>query len=45
MNTTRIQNRQTGAKGDLLNDRTADIAIVQYDDLPYPTWTEWTDLA
>jgi hypothetical protein len=42
---TRVQNRQTLAKGDLLNETTAEIAIVQYDDLPYPTWTDWRDLA
>lgn len=42
---TRVQNRQTMDKGTLLNERTAEIAIVQYDNLPHPTWTEWRDIA
>lgn len=43
---TRFQDRRTGAKGDLLNTpEDAEIAIVKYDDMPYPTWAEWKDLA
>lgn len=41
----RVQDRTTGAKGELLDDRAADVAIVQFDHLPYPTWAEWRDLA
>lgn len=46
--TIRVQDRNTGAKGDLLNaDRqdTAEVAMVKFDSLPYPTWAEWKDLA
>lgn len=42
---TLFQERATGRKGILLNDRSADIAIVQFDDLPEITWAEWKDLA
>jgi hypothetical protein len=41
----RVQDRRTGAKGVVLNDRNADIAIVKFDDWPEPTWAEWKDLA
>lgn len=37
--------RATGRKGQLLNDPTADVAVVQFDDLPEPTWAEWSDIA
>lgn len=45
MTGSRVQDRATGAQGVLLNDRTAPVAIVQFDDLPGPTWADWTDLA
>lgn len=41
----RVQDRKTGAKGTVLNGRDAEVAIVQFDDLPHPTWAEWRDLA
>lgn len=44
MTTTRVQDRTTGAKGDLLNTPEADVAIVKFDDLPEITWAEWKDL-
>ncbi|WP_158087245.1 hypothetical protein [Mycobacterium aquaticum] len=42
---TRVQERATGRKGNLLNAETAPIAIVQFDDWPYPSWAEWSELA
>lgn len=44
-NGDRVQDRKTGAKGTVLNDPDAKMAIVFFDDMPYPTWAEWRDLA
>lgn len=41
----RVQDRRTGAKGTLLNERGRPIAIVHWDAHPYPTWADWSDLA
>ncbi|MBU8824142.1 hypothetical protein [Mycolicibacterium goodii] len=45
-NTTgRVRDLHTGAQGLLLNERNAPVAIVQYDNLPEPTWADWKDIA
>lgn len=41
----RVHDRRSGTEGVLLNERTAPVAIVQYDDLPEPTWADWKDIA
>lgn len=41
----RVQDRRTGAKGTLLNERGRPIAIVHWDAHPLPTWADWSDLA
>ena len=43
--TTRVQDRRTGAQGALINDRTAPVAIVKFDELPELTWVDWKDIA
>jgi hypothetical protein len=44
MTGSRVQDRSTGAQGVLLNEHTAPVAVVQFEDLPGPTWADWTDL-
>ena len=41
----RVQDRQTGATGTLLNAPDAPVAIVHWDAHPLPTWADWSDLA
>ncbi|MBU8841233.1 hypothetical protein [Mycolicibacterium goodii] len=47
MTEMREQDWRTGWRGTLLNHPAdaAEVAIVQFDHLPYPTWAEWADLA
>lgn len=40
-----VMERATGRKGVLLNDHTAPVAVVRFDDLSGPTWADWQDLA